>query len=262
MKRTPITRILKSFASVLFSCAIPAMLASPSFAHDMWLTAENPAVGKPLHLLVGYGHAFPEIEELAKDKISPAYVLGPEGRIETKMGEKQDFLTVSPLKEGSYIAVGGREPQFYTKTPEGSKPLPKNQVEGATESSYSVKFAKVIVNIGKAKGDVSKPVGQMLELVPLVNPATVKPGGDLPVQILFDGKPLPKAQVFATFAGFSKDAGSFAFAGRSDKDGKVNVKVWSPGEWLLLTKNDAPPANPAECDKTAYGAALTLEIGK
>jgi uncharacterized GH25 family protein len=211
---------------------------------------------------VGWGHGFPDTEQINKDDLEPAFVVGPDGLIETKAGDKQNYFTAAPVADGSYVVAGARKAQFRTKSTEGYKPLPKTQVQDAESCSYSAKFAKAIVNVGNAHGDVSKPVGQTLELVPLMNPADVKPGGVLPVQILYDGNPLPKTQVFATFAGFSKDAGSFAFAGRSDKDGKVNLQVWSAGQWLLLAKHELDHPNPNECDKLSYGAALTFEIAK
>jgi uncharacterized GH25 family protein len=262
MKRRSGKRILEALVVTVSFCSILTLGYNLASAHDLWISAEQPQKGKPLHILVGWGHGFPDTEQIKMEDFEPAFVVGPGGRIETKTGDKQDYLSVAPVADGSYVVAGARKAQFRTKTTEGYKPLPKNQVQGAESCSYSVKFAKSIVNVGNAHGDVSKPVGQTFELVPLVNPADVKPGGVLPVQILYDGNPLPKTQVFATFAGFSKDSGSYAFAGRSDKDGKVNLQVWSAGQWLLLAKHELDHPNPNECDKLSYGAALTFAIVK
>ncbi len=240
-------------AGLLASC--PAALA-----HDMWLTVDNPHVNKPLHIMAGYGHAFPQSQGTEKERLVPVSVIGPQGKLETKPGDKLDFLTTAPLAKGSYVVTGGRSPQWYTKTPEGYKDATKNQVPGALGCLRSAKYVKAVVNLGGAVDDVSKPVGQTLEIVPLANPATIKAGGELPIQVLFEGKPLASADVRATFAGFTKEGESFAFAGHTGKEGKAMVKLWHPGLWLVVAKHDIPFPNPAECDKDMHAATLTFEI--
>ncbi|MFZ5584608.1 MAG: DUF4198 domain-containing protein [Thermodesulfobacteriota bacterium] len=236
------------------------LMSGAALAHDLWITVDNPQAGQPAHIVVGYGHAFPADEGADKDKLAPAYLIGPAGRVEAQPGAKLDFVTKTPLAEGSYVAVSGRAAQWYTKSPEGYQDKPKNQVPGAVTCIRSAKYAKAILNVGKAAGDVSQPVGQTLEITPLANPAGIKAGGGLPVQVLFEGKPLAGCQVFATFAGFSDQANTFAFAAKTDKEGKAVVKVWHPGLWLVLAKHEAPFADPAECDKFSHSAALTFNL--
>ncbi len=244
----------------LLALALVALLAVPALAHDMWITFDKTQAGQPAHILVGYGHAFPANEGTEAEKLMPAYLVGPKGRLECKAGDKLDFVSVAPLAEGSYLAVSGRQAQWYTNSPEGSQDKPKNQVPGATQCIRSVKYAKAVLNLGKTPGDVSQPVGQNLEIVPLVNPGAIKAGGELPIQVLFEGKPLGNSQVFATFAGFSAESNVFAFASKTDKQGKTTVKVWHPGQWLVLAKHETPFSDPAECDKFYHSAALTFDL--
>jgi uncharacterized GH25 family protein len=231
-----------------------------ALAHDMWLTVDNPQVNKPLHVVVGYGHAFPQGEGTEKERLTPVHVRGPQGKVDTKPGDKLDFLTVSPLAKGSYLAVGGRARQWYTKTPEGYKDAPKNQVPGALGCLRSAKYAKAVVNLGGAADDLSTPVGQTLEVVPLINPAAIKQTGELPVLVLFEGKPLANAKVMATFAGFSQVSNTFAFAGQTGKEGKALVKIWHPGLWLVVAKHEVAFQDAAQCDKDMHAAALTFEV--
>ena len=72
-----------------------------------------------------------------------------------------------------------------------------------------------------------------------------------PVQVLLNGKPMPKAEVMATFAGFTKDGKAMAFYQRTDKDGKVNVKLWHDGLWLVRTSQKEPFKDQSKCDKFA-----------
>lgn len=67
-------------------------------------------------------------------------------------------------------------------------------------------FGKAVVNIGHesaSKELISRLVGDLLEIVPLQNPANVRVDKVLPVRVLFRGEPLPDATVVATFDGFS-----------------------------------------------------------
>lgn len=236
------------------------LLAGTALAHDLWVTVDPPQTGQPAHIAIGYGHAFPASEGTEAEKLVPAYLVGAQGRIETQPGAKLDFVTKTPLATGSYVAVSGRRAQWYTKSPEGYQDKPKNQVPEAVKCIRSAKYAKAIVNIGQAAGDVSRPVGQTLEIVPLANPAGLKAGAGLAVQVLFEGKPLAGCQLFATFAGFSDHNNTFAFAAKTDKEGQALVKLWHPGLWLVLAKHELPFANPAECDKHLHSAALTFTL--
>lgn len=251
---------MRKTIAIVFAILAVALLATPALAHDMWITVDKPQVGQPAHILVGYGHAFPASEGTEADRLMPAYLVGPKGRVECKAGDKLDFVSVAPLAEGSYLAVSGRQAQWYTKSPEGSQDKPKNQVPGASQCIRSVKYAKAVINLGQTLGDVSQPVGQNLEIVPLANPGGLKAGGELPIQVLFEGKPLGGCQIFATFAGFSGESNVFAFAAKTDKQGQAKVKVWHPGLWLVLAKHETPFSNPAECDKFYHSAALTFDL--
>jgi uncharacterized GH25 family protein len=188
------------------------------------------------------------------------YVVGLQGKVGTKSTGERRFVTTKPLTPGTYLVIGGRGAQWYTKSPTGTQHKPKNQVPEALRCVRSVKFAKAVVNLGGAKGEVSQPVGQTLEVVPLVNPAGLKAGQDLPVLVLFEGKPLPKAPIFATFAGFSSQKNTFAFAAKTDKQGKALVRLWHPGQWLVAAKHELPFADKAKCDKHLYAASLTFEL--
>ena len=75
------------------------------------------------------------------------------------------------------------------------------QLEGQGKKVRSVgkyeKFAKSLLNPAANDTLYKTPQNQMLEIVLLDNPATVKPGGVMHVQVLLRGKPLPGAAVAA-----------------------------------------------------------------
>lgn len=229
-------------------------------AHDLWITTPGATPGQNMIILVGYGHAFPQSGTLEAEAIVPPSIAGPGGVIQSKPMAAMKYESIKPLAKGSYVVSAGRKAQWYSKTPEGYVNKPKDQVPGALRCVRTVKYGKAIVNVGGALGDVSKPVGTPLEIVPLANPGTVAVGGELPVQVLMNGKPLAKAEVMATFAGFTPEGKAMAFYAKADKEGMVKVKLWHPGLWLVRAYHKEPFKDQAKCDNFGQTAVLTFVI--
>jgi uncharacterized GH25 family protein len=246
-------------AFVIVFCLSMCLMASAAWAHALWLTCPKAKAGDKLTMEFVLGHSFP-VDQLAEpDAMAEAYVVGPNGKIKAAPGSDKKFVTAKPLAAGSYVAAGATKAKFFTKSPAGYVPKTKDQVPEAIKCFRSYKFAKAIVNLGGKAGDVSKPVGQDLEIVPLANPAGVKVGGELPVKVLLAGKPLAKEAVYATFAGFSKGH-AMAFYDKTNKDGVVKVKVWHSGLWMVKVGFKKPYKDPAKCDVVSKGSVLTFEI--
>ncbi len=233
--------------------------AGAAGAHDLWLSCPQAKAGQKLVIEMGYGHKFPQSEPLDPKLVDELYVIGPQGKISTSPLAGMKYQSARPLAQGSYLVVGSSKPQWYSLSPDGWVNKPKNQVPEAIRCVRAVKYAKTLVNLGGKPGQVSKPVGQPLEIVPLADPAALKAGDELPVQVLLNGKPLAKAEVMATFAGFSRE-GAMAFYAKTDDKGLVKVKLWHPGRWLVRTGHKTPFKDPARCDTFSQGAALTFEL--
>ena len=112
-------------------------------------------------------------------------------------------------------------------------------------------------------------MGQRFEIVPQVNPATVKPGGRFPVQVLLEGKPVKTVEVKAVFAGFAgktkdgdPDNEYRAFWGRTDLNGIVNIIPAKAGYWTVNIENRVPYPDKAKCDESVLVASLTFTIAE
>lgn len=92
--------------------------------------------------------------------------------------------------------------------------------------------SKALINLAPGAPGFGTISGDRLEVVPLTNPAEVKVGDEMPLQLLFDGKPL-SARVFATYDGFSTREGTFAATTVAEKDGSAHVKITAPGLWVV-----------------------------
>ena len=142
----------------------------------------------------------------------------------------------------------------------------------AVSCEQSQMFGKSVVNVGGAEdlAAISRPVGQMLEIVPLANPNTVKPGQLFPVQILYQGKALAGATVTATadtivardLAAAHDHREPQAFSGKTDKEGKVNVLPLVEGLWKVKVVHKAPFADPKVCGESAAYATLIMPVGQ
>lgn len=101
-----------------------------------------------------------------------------------------------------------------------------------------------------------RPIGLTLELLPMADPFTMKPGSSLPVQILHEGKPLANILVVAMNA----DAPMNRIKARSDKAGRVSLTLDRPGSWLVKAVHMRPAPAASGADWESLWASLTFEL--
>ena len=251
---------------IALSVLFVILFAFPALGHDFWAGAQPAQNGQPLTAILGFGHNFPVGEEIKAEQIGARYnplrLIGASGDVTLKNApEAKLFLTEQPLPKGVYLVLASTVPSFRSATPSGPVPKPKNEVPGATSCRFSSSFGKGVVNIGGATDTalIVKPVGHNLEIVPQVNPATVKVGQKLPVKILLRGRPLPGARLEAYFAGFS-DEDSYAFVGQADQQGLINIIPLKDGQWLAKVSESRPYSETAKCDTENFNASLSFTI--
>jgi uncharacterized GH25 family protein len=262
--------MFKHLFQTLCLLATLAFIAAPqASAHEIWANAQNPAAGQPLVAILGYGHDFPNGEEIAAERVPifyPMEVLNSKGeKLPLKAGDKNYIsITEAPVQDGTYLLVTGYKPTFWSYTPEGSVMKAKNETPGATSCERYSRTAKGIVNIGGAVEDfVTKPIGKQLEIVPLVNPGAVKVGGDLPMQVLKDGKPLPKVEIKGTLEGNKhQEAGNRDFWTKTDDQGKFTLNPIKEGLWTVMVDVQSDFPDKAVCDVEAGDSTLTFYISK
>jgi len=119
----------------------------------------------------------------------------------------------------------------------------------------SVKSLLVVRGGGSAGFD--RVAGLPLELVPLVDPATLGPGGELSLRLLWQGKPVPGVQV----AALSRLDPAKALVGRTDGAGRVTFRLPRSGEWLVKAVKILP-AGDAAADFASVWTSLTFVAGE
>lgn len=107
-----------------------------------------------------------------------------------------------------------------------------------------------------------RPLGLPIEIVPATDPATIRPGEHLKVQVLFEEAPFAGGLLCATHEGYSKEHDAYAWCGRLDGDGRAAVPVRAPGLQLLrITRMRRLQGDP-KADWESFWAALTFEVSR
>ena len=238
------------------------IVAGPVQAHFPWINLSDytPDNGANLNLTVNYGHHYPLDGFLKKEDVESVELTCTNSKapaiVHTSDLELQSEEALS--QEGAYIVSALQKSGYYTKTTSGSVKTSKKGVDGVIRCSRSHKCMKAIANVGKG-GAVDTVVGHPLEIVPLENPINLKAGDYLPIRVIADGEPY-SGDVLATYAGFSTDNNTFAYATKTDKEGLGRIRILQPGIWLIKVTREVPYADTTECDVESYVGTLTFAV--
>ena len=121
------------------------------------------------------------------------------------------------------------------------------------------KYVKALVRAGSGDETYAKPLGFTIELVAEKDPYSLKVGEQLPVRLLWRGKPAAGVMVESARAGASGPAES-QMVGRTDADGRVQLFLSAPGKWRLNAITIERCADSQKADWESFWASLTFEI--
>jgi uncharacterized GH25 family protein len=197
--------------------------------------------------------------EAAKDVKIGFYADGKRTDITVRPNERTPAYegTLTAPSSGTFIVTGVRLPQIWATTSDGLKQVAKKS-PGASNPYKIEKFAKALVNVTPTDNGFSTAIGDKLEIVPLTNPTTIKPGDELTVRVLFKGQPLAN-NVYATYDGFSKEENTYAYYTEGHKDGTAKVKITQPGIWMVRVQHSVPEPS-EDYDRCVARAVLLLSI--
>ena len=262
---------IKKFSKILLTATVLFAVPYAMMAHDLFLVADSwtPKMGESVNVKMTIGHNFPDGSSLGMADKMNVSLMSPDGKTSPLTLKENGIYQVAnftPKTAGAYMVMT-KYPYYSTKTKAGKYVnFPKSEVKEPFEAStYVSRSSKAIIKTNGA-GDakmVTKPLGMDLEIVPQVDPTTIKAGGLLPVQILFKGKPIvpernEEINVKAVYAGFQTDEDTYAFAGNTDQDGMVRIKLMQPGTWMIIVERRITAADQSKADTELYGATLTF----
>lgn len=260
-------RAKKNYHIVGFGLVLLLVLAPiPAGAHFMWINMEkySPSTQDTVHLNIGFGHQFGNLVGNVlreADRMDEIVILGGNSeKIAVQAINETDYEVEKSLKQsGGYLVLAKTKEGFFTKTTEGYQRQNKKGLKNVLQCSYSGGYAKALINTGNGRTDVfSKPVGHILEIVPGENPTELKTGDRLSLKVLYERKPL-KTELYATYLGFSSE-GAWAYVANTNAEGTGQIKILSPGIWLVKVNHKLPFSDLEECDQYSYTATLTFEV--
>jgi len=254
----------KIITATVLSIGLNSLFSSLALAHYPWINADNytPHTGEIPKLTIGWGHRYPLGSFLRMEDVENMTLRDPSGQeVPLQAVDSAEFNPGEVLeKAGIYTVAALRKSGFYTKTTEGGKRQSKEGLKNVIKCSSSHMGTKALLAVGDAAIDMDiKPVGHPLEIIPRMNPAALRAGDDLPVQVLLKGEPY-SGRIFATYMGFSTEKDVFAYTAKTDKEGMGKIRILQPGIWLIKAEYEEPYPDQKVCDVESFSATLTLEI--
>jgi len=252
--------------------AVMAVSAGPLAAHDMWIEPTNfsPAAGDIIgaRLRVGQNmlgdplpRSTPLISEfIADDGHSRRPLIGRDGSDPAGLVRVAEpgLMILGYFSHPSSVELTSEKFETYLKE-EGLDAVAAQWARQSHASGARELFsrcAKSLVLSGPAEavhGD--RTLGFTLELVAERNPYTIAANQDLPVRLTYKGRPLPGALVVA----MDRTASSKVSA-RSDKDGRVRLRLTHPGMWMIKAVHMIPAAPEEKADWQSFWASLTFDL--
>jgi len=193
-----------------------------------------------------------EIRNLRIDskRIAGDAVAGGTGELIAAVNTAPALIELDPAKFTEYLNSEGLSDVIAWRARHGEAAKPGRE-------RYS-KYAKGILVCGAPNGFATRPIGYVIEIIPETDPYTLKPGDQLPIQVLFRGKPAAGLQIESAWA--AQTGRKTTVAGRTGSGGRLKVPLPSAGLWRIHTIRMERCGEPAVADWESFWASLTFEL--
>ena len=259
------------------------LAAVPAWAHDFWIEPSNfrPAPGEVVNLKLKVGvdlagepagryaamiKRFVVADDAAQRPVGGREGADPAGafRVGSAAG---GLLVVGYHSQPSYLELPGAKFTDYLAE-EGldgiiERRAARNESAVMARELYA-RCAKSLLLSGpvgpgsalRGRAQNDRRLGMTLELVAERNPYDLAEGELLPIQLTYEGRPLPGALVVAV----SRADPRGKVSARSDTEGRVRFALPPGAMWLVKAVHmvEAPPGS--EADWVSHWASLTFEV--
>ncbi len=174
---------------------------------------------------------------------------------------RRSSVELDPRRFRSYLKDEGLDGVLALREKRGESETPGREV-------FS-RCAKALIACGKGCGGEGhdRVLGFPLELVIERNPFDSVLGDDVPVTLLYDGKPLAGAQVKArrrpekgAEKGAEKRESSRTATARTDAEGRVKLRFDRAGFWLVAAVHMVEAPKETEADWESFWASMTFTL--
>jgi uncharacterized GH25 family protein len=251
-----------------------ALSCAPLAAHDMWIepTSFLPEAGRVIGVRLRVGQDFlgdpiPRDPQLIDQFIS----VDSTGRKDVYGHEGSDPAGLVRIADAGLLILGYQSRPKAIVLPattfnqylreEGLDAIAELRAHGNQTSSDAreifARCAKSLVDYGlPAARQADRALGFTLELIAEKNPYTWHAGEDLPVRLMYQGRPLPGALVVA----MNRTKPAAKIMARTDRKGRVTFRPPQDGVWLVKAVHMVPAPDAANADWASFWASLTFEL--
>lgn len=175
----------------------------------------------------------------------------------------------SPASFRRYLDLEGAPEARLRYEKEGLLP----RAGGDSITRRYAKYAKTVVEVGRGPRAFQRVVGHPLEFVPLADPANLRAGDTLRVQLLLLGKPVAFARFHAGSVGTNyqavqrdttaaRRAAADDIAAETDRNGVAKVVIGRAGVWNVRTLQIVPSAKKSGADWDVHWATLVFAVSQ
>jgi len=259
-----------------FSLAIITILcAFPVRGHDFWIEPSSfrPATGQLVRVGLRVGEAFlgdpiprdhasilsfVSVTATGSEPIEGLPGRDPAGMLRI---EKPGIMILAFSNRPSRVDLPADRFEKYLRDEGLEKIVKLRAARGETNKPSSELFSRhakcLIAAGGNATGvPASRPLGLLFELVPESDLFVFKPGSSSGFRLLFQGKPLEGALVVA----ISRQNPNKKISGRSDRNGRVPLRLDQAGDWLVKAVHMTPAATGSGAQWQSFWASVTFRM--
>jgi nickel transport protein len=217
-------------------------------AHDTWVEKRNG------ELLVLRGHGG-QVEGYDPELVKEAKALDAKGQfVQVEIVKNKENVSLST--KGNPAIVGALyDSGYWLKTTDGWKKATKREGKGKYDIVESIKSKQWCKSVLGPTSESSKPMGQRFEVVPQKDPTTGRAGDKLPIQVVFDGKPVEGA-IVGVGGGHESDKKDPI---KTDKDGMASVAIEKPGPQLVKAAYTMPIKDDPDADVLYLSSTITFD---
>lgn len=264
---------------LLSAFLISLSLASPAMAHDYWLAPSTyrPAAGSTVDVRLYVGHEFGDVKErslqlpktvrfrLSDGRGRSANLLrsqvdGQKPLIQLQLPAAGTHL-LSLQRDWSLIEMEAKKFHGYLKHEGLTDAIREREESGEADQPASERYRRYLKSLVVADGQHTAAwqvkLGHRLEILPQRDPSAVQPGGALPVQVVFESRPLGDVQV--TAMGRRGEEVTIQHL-RTDGEGMAQFTLDHPGEWIVRLVYLRRCPRPKKADWESFWGALTFAV--
>lgn len=251
-------------------------------AHDFWLSSTqwSASPGTTVTILANVGDRFPKPTSLtAADRVESLKLLGP-GEIVNVSSFRQEGQSLAadvtlPATRATYVALMVIKPRLIEIKPsdfdsylthEGFEAVirerhSRGEADRPGRERYS-RYAKLLIRAGDGPSrHVTDPLGLPAEIVPAVDPTSLRPGGSLDVRLIVNRRPISGALIGAVYASSTGKPDEWPVRARTDAQGRATLLLNAPGPWLVRSVH-MERSNDSQADWVSHWASLAFDFGK